>query len=476
VEKNTIIQRVALMLCVFGLAISFLPVSAQGGPGTKDFAIRDFGACINLPDFTEVTEPDEFNTLYTVPGLFSINFAEYLMPLTSLPADSNEIYNAMISLLNTVDASGYAQIDFDHPEYISAAVEFTLDDQRMFGMIYRNQSDKLFFLFADKVEGFDMLAIGRAIFAADDDCTALNPEQLAALASGTNIPLRFGEVVEHPRSADSPYTFYTYFPNSARSQNQVTIAVWPHGGGAANDDYGYHEQMARDKISWLSRYAERYRMPVVVVAMPRVNHLYVHALHSGTFTTGEEFLRRPDLKLIDAVWDHYMPMLRGNDVAVDEQVYMMGFSSPGMFAHRFAMLHPTRVKALWLGGHGPAPLPIWELNGYPLNYPLGPGNLQALSGAPFDFEAYRTIPHFVCVGENDTNPNNDTTTYTDIFTEEERLFIRANFGSTNPERLRFFYETLVSQGIPAEFRLYPNTAHQNTNEMLNDAFAFLTRH
>lgn len=167
-------QKRWFVLALLLLLVSILPVSAQGGPGTEDFYIRDFGACVNLPDFTEVTEPDDFNTVYTVPGLFAINFAEYLLPLETLPGTTNEIYNAMIALLDTVSASGYVPVTFQHPEYVSAAVEFTLDGQRMFGMIYRNQDDRLFFLFADNVPGFDMLAIGRAIFAANRWCTPLN--------------------------------------------------------------------------------------------------------------------------------------------------------------------------------------------------------------------------------------------------------------------------------------------------------------
>ncbi len=161
----------SLLLLILPPAI--LPAAAQGGPGTTDFAIRDFGACINLPDFTQATEPDAFNTVFTVPGLFSINFAEYLLPLDSLPASGDTLYAAMIALLDTVHAGDYTRITFEHDTYLSAAVEFTLDEQRMFGMIYRSLDDRLFFLFADKVEGFDMLAIGRAIFPADGDCAAV---------------------------------------------------------------------------------------------------------------------------------------------------------------------------------------------------------------------------------------------------------------------------------------------------------------
>lgn len=288
--------------------------------------------------------------------------------------------------------------------------------------------------------------------------------------------LQPGRVVEHPPTQANPYTFYSYFPRSAVRKVALTVAVWPHGGGMCSEDYSVHRTQSYNTLQWLAPYAEQYQMPVVVVAMPRVDRLYVHSLHPGTFTTGEEMLRRPDLKLIDAVWNQYLPSLRAAGLAPDSQVYFMGFSSTGMFSHRFTMLHPERVRAVWLGADAPAPLPSSELDGHRLDYPLGMANVESLTGRPFDFEAYRAIPHFICVGERDVNPNNDTTTYTDIFTEEERLFIKSRFGATNPDRITFFYEYLVSVGVPAEFRLYAGLGHEVPPQMLQDAFAFLTAH
>jgi len=288
--------------------------------------------------------------------------------------------------------------------------------------------------------------------------------------------LQPGREVKHSPTHGNPYTFYTYFPLSAARKQDVVVAVWPHGGATSSEDYSHHESQAAHTLSWLVPYSEKYQVPIVVVAIPRVERLYVHSLHPDTFTTDEEMLRRPDLKLIDAVWNQYIPLMREAGLNVDERVLMMGFSSPGMFAHRFTMLHPDRVKAVWLGGEASAPLPATELDGQPLNYPVGMHDIQALTGEPFDFETYRTIPHFICVGENDVNPNNDTTTYTDIFTEEQRLFIRSRFGETNPERIRFFYEYLVSVGGSAEFRLYEGIGHEITDQMMRDAFNFLIAH
>lgn len=286
--------------------------------------------------------------------------------------------------------------------------------------------------------------------------------------------LKPGQVVEHPPTDDSPYAFYSYFPRSATTMEQIWLCVYPHANGA-EAEYSVHKTRAANHVGWLSDYAEQYGIPVVVVAIPTAEDLYVHSLHPGTFTTTDEMIRRPDLKLIDAVWNQYIPLMQTAGLSVSDRVLMLGFSSVGTFAHRFTMLHPDRVGAVWLGGESPAPLPAAELYGHPLDYPLGIRNLEALTGKPFDLETYKTIPHFVCVGENDVEPENDSTTGTDIFTEEQRLFIRSHFGPTNPERTRFFYEYLVSVGVPAEFQLYEGIGHQPTSQMMDDAFSFLTR-
>ncbi len=297
------------------------------------------------------------------------------------------------------------------------------------------------------------------------------------LRSYTSSPppeLRSGQVVRHSATNGNPYAFYTYFPRRAEARDNVSLCVWPHGGGASSTDYSYHEAMASNQINRLSEFSDRYRVPILVAAIPRVNEIYVHSLHPDTFTTTDDFLYRPDLKLIDAVWNQYIPFLEDFGCRVSHKVLMMGYSSPGMFTHRFAMFHPDLVKAVWLGGEAPAPVCAGEMHGTKLEYPVGTYNWESLVGEPFQHNTYIGIPHLVTVGGNDTNANNDTTTYTDIFTESQRLFIRSHFGDTNPERIKFYADHLSATNVPTTFRQYDGVGHNLTDEMLEDAFKFLT--
>jgi len=140
------------------------------------------------------------------------------------------------------------------------------------------------------------------------------------------------------------------------------------------------------------------------------------------------------------------------------------------------MIHPEKLKAIWICGEAPAPLPEENLFNTALNYPLGIKDIAELSGKPFNLDLYKQVPHFVCVGENDTNPENDTTTFTDIFNGAQALFIRSNFGETNPDRIQFYYDFLVTKGIAAEFKIYRGLGHEISDNMMLEAFRFLLSH
>ncbi|MHC1782582.1 MAG: hypothetical protein AB9891_07460 [Anaerolineaceae bacterium] len=285
-----------------------------------------------------------------------------------------------------------------------------------------------------------------------------------------------GKVEEHPATTTNPYFFYTYFPKSALYKTDITVAVYPHGSSKGpSEDYEDFKETAKNSILMLKPFAEEYGLPFLVVAVPRSKQIEAQTLHPATFTTTNEMYRRPDLKLIDAVWNQYIPQLREADYSVNEKVLMLGFSSPGQFTHRFIMFHPELVIAAWEGSEASAPLPTSMLNGTPCDYPLGVKNFEELTGTPFDLEAYKKIPQFITVGDQDLKPNNDPINQW-VFPGWHTDFIKSNFGNNTPERNRFYYEYLVSIGADAEFKMYEGIGHEITDQMFHDVFEFLLSH
>jgi hypothetical protein len=289
--------------------------------------------------------------------------------------------------------------------------------------------------------------------------------------------LQPGRVLEHPPTDENPYYFYTYFPRSALYRQEIVLLVWAHGGGRASDDYEDHKAQAQVKFSWLKEHVDRLGMPLLVVAVPRPKYQggYITTLVPETFTSSNDMFYRPDLKLIHAVWDQYIPSMQQAGYQVDSQVFMMGFSSVSTFTLRFTILHPERIKAAWLGGSATSPIPAETYVGTTINYPVGIAGLEALSGQPFNLEAYQEVPHFIAIGEEDTNPQNDTTRFRECYSLSDAEFIRTHFGDTKPARAEFFYDYLLSIGVPAEFKSYPGVGHKLTDQMLAHAFDFFAR-
>ncbi len=474
----------AFLMAISVLPASVLPASAQGGPGTENFPIRNFGACINLPDFTIETEPDQYNTIFEVPGLFSINFAEYLLPLQSLPATSDDIYNAMIALLDTVQAGDYQRISFAHPEYVSAAVEFTLDGKRMFGMIYRNQNDRLFFLFADKVEGFDMLAIGRAIFAADNTCTRIddgvNPAPVVLVAEPVLVPgqprtYRFEALPEHGYT----WPFYLYVPRSVRHTH---LLIHPNNSGSRSNDFAFHDTEALNWLNGVKSWGDSLGVPVMIPVFPRPEdqlidgHISPQYLGRGSLEAGylalHPTMTRHDLQLLAMIEDARL-YLDEQGIETDSQVLLWGQSASGLFVTRFAALHPERVKAAVFVLYGWPVVPGESWDGLPLPYPYGLGDVTALTGAPFNLEVFQQIAFMSIMGGQDTNtfampwyigPNYSASDYYQAFV--------AKFGTGATNFSNAARSIFAAMGCNAEFVIYPELGHTLTAEIQQQSIGF----
>jgi hypothetical protein len=286
------------------------------------------------------------------------------------------------------------------------------------------------------------------------------------------LRLRPGEAVLHPATETNPYAFYSYFPKSAVREREIAIGVWSESVDRFFDDYEYCIERAKEYAASLSVYSERYRVSIVVMAIPGDEKLAAATLHPDTFSNLDSELSRPDLKLIDAVWNQYIPSLKEAGFVTNDRVLMLGDQGSGAFPHRFAILHPELVQAFWESSGAPAPLPADELNGTPLDYPLGTRNLEELTGKPFDLEAYLEVHQLISVGEDD----DVGLIIPEFFPNEQWQFIKAHFGKTDTERAEFFYRYLISIGAPAEFKLYKGVRNRLTDEMMNDGFEFLAAH
>lgn len=89
---------------------------------------------------------------------------------------------------------------------------------------------------------------------------------------------------------------------------------------------------------------------------------------------------------------------------VSDKIFLNGYSSSGVFAQRFALLHPDVVETACIGGaSGSIPVPTKDLS-----YPLGIADYEQLTGRTFDFEKYSKIKFRYYVGELETQNKSNT--------------------------------------------------------------------
>lgn len=89
---------------------------------------------------------------------------------------------------------------------------------------------------------------------------------------------------------------------------------------------------------------------------------------------------------------------------IKDKIFLNGYSSSGVFAQRFALLHPEIVETACIGGaSGSIPIPTEKIP-----YPIGIANYEELTGKKFDLESYSKIKFRYYVGELETQNKSDS--------------------------------------------------------------------
>lgn len=260
--------------------------------------------------------------------------------------------------------------------------------------------------------------------------------------------------------------FYVYLSpkakRAARDGKPVTILVQPNNSGTNSDDPEVHRKDAWWTGFGRCRIANELGVVLLVPAFIRPGEdwlIYTHALDRDTLTTERADLKRIDLQLI-AMIEHARSELAADGIQTDEKILIQGFSASGMFANRFTILHPDRVKAATIGSPGGWPIaPLRTFRDEQLPYPAGIADLEALMGVPFDAAAYNAVPQLIYVGSLD---DNDSLDFTDGWDEESAAQVNRLFGDDPISRWDDAMKIYQMAGSNAQFLLVDGIGHDRT--------------
>ena len=270
------------------------------------------------------------------------------------------------------------------------------------------------------------------------------------------------------------WPYYLYVPPAcARGGEQAfPLLVLPNYTGQVDDDFQVHQQKTGQDLAGWRRLADELGCVLVSPAFPRPARqwdLYTHALDRDTLLKGSGDLNRLDLQML-ATLQNARLRLAAHRIQVRPKSWMLGFSASGMFANRFALLHPEAVERVAVGSPGGWPMaPVAKTGGDELPYPIGCSDLVNLTGAPLQAEEARKIRFFFFLGDQD---NNDSVAYDDGYDAGERGLVHRLFGLTPVERWPKVEKLYQLAQMNATFRLYPGVAHEMTPDMRADVVKF----
>lgn len=99
-----------------------------------------------------------------------------------------------------------------------------------------------------------------------------------------------------------------------------------------------------------------------------------------------------------AIIEYAIEVLKNENINVDSKVIISGYSEGAKFASHLALLHPEIFKAVIAGGTGGViSMPISEINGKELKYPLGISDIKE----KFNEKEFKKIKFFYYIGKKD---------------------------------------------------------------------------
>ena len=271
------------------------------------------------------------------------------------------------------------------------------------------------------------------------------------------------------------FPYYLFIPQGIDSNKPIHLLVEPCNTGSGDTFKRLDRKVkAFTEASHATVIARKLKIPLLVPVFPRPGgdqwRLYTHALDRDTLLLTEGGLRRIDLQLIKMI-DHAQRLLRHNNMKVNEKVFMNGFSASGTFTNRFAILHPTIVRAVATGGVNSIPtFPTERWDDVTLRYPVGIGDLKEIADIAFDEKAYKRVSQYIYMGALDVN---DTVPYRDAYDAVDAELVKSLIGAEMmPDRWDMSQSIYRALEIPVQFVTYKNTGHEIKDEMIDDIVAF----
>ena len=258
-----------------------------------------------------------------------------------------------------------------------------------------------------------------------------------------------------------------------------------------------------NSLMWV---ASELKMPIITPLIPRVVGYYAQALGSSIrnndlsglisdqINRNEKDQLSPSeieqirLQCFD-IPEQIVEMIKytkkflGNKgITVDDKVIAEGYSAGSKFVNAFTALYPNYVKAVICGGNsGLGIIPLKELNGTKLKFPLGVSDIDE-----FDEDAFKNVAQLYYIGSEDDNDPAMPECYYEV--DDNGEYIINIDGTRTPKKDEFgnLVKKINEEGKPyprykdcytqEEFEIIHNLLGENVKKRFYNIYIYLICH
>jgi len=276
-------------------------------------------------------------------------------------------------------------------------------------------------------------------------------------------------------------------PNSKKGINIPSIVIVPKGDSIYNqivlevnncDNNNLDKMLASAMITCKQLMAivkENYS-PIVMPLLPAMSEsgIYFQQLSKGCFElSSTEPYYRIDEQVIRIINESKAMLKDKYNIQCSNKIFLNGYSTSAVFAHRFALIHPAIVETVCVGGAiGDLPIPTRSIE-----YPIGIGDFENIFGKKFDIDSYSKIKFRYYVGELEDvmksnnrvdedgypAPMHDMSYFYKSVPTEVGKKQRDKLGKNIFERAHKTIEILKKHGIDIELTIIPGRSHNDNS-------------
>lgn len=214
--------------------------------------------------------------------------------------------------------------------------------------------------------------------------------------------------------------------------------------------------------------------PMVIPLLPAMNEkgVYFQQLSKECFELPDtDKYYRIDEQVIHIINEAKTILESKFGIKSSDKIFLNGYSSSGVFAQRFSLIHPEIIETACIGGAiGSIPVPSRDIG-----YPIGIEDFEKLFGKKFDIDSYSKIKFKYYVGELETAmkahtrvdddgmpaPMHDMSYFdksvpTEIGQKQRNILGKDMFARANKT-----IEMLKKQGIDIDLTIIPGRSHNN---------------